>query len=135
MKGVAALLLVGLAGCSGWPHGSYVVLNSDQDAPPLATTAAEVMARTAEPGQSVQLIPSQNSDDVLMMALQRDLLRTGLTIAPNGAAHHLQVVTTPLDDGQMLRVVIDDKTGGGQFFARTQSGRLIPGGPWMEYQR
>jgi uncharacterized lipoprotein YmbA len=134
MRRVALLAILPLAACSGpWPTGSYVAMSDDRDATPLSQSIENAAILSVEPGQTLEVVAAQNND-VLTAMLSADLPRRGVTLATANATHRLQYVVAPLDGGMFLRVTIDGKRGGAQFFSRDRQGDLIPAGPFMEYR-
>lgn len=121
-----------LAGCASWPTGSYTALGSDADASVLAGPIVDQVAQSTEARQAVRLVPGPK-DDPLRLAVQAGLAGQGIEITDQGTAHQVQYLACPLDQGELLRVVIDGTRGGDQFFTRDTAGNLTPGGPFMEF--
>jgi hypothetical protein len=51
------------------------------------------------------------------------------------ATHHLRYWVTPVDNGDVVRLSIDDRTEASRFFIRNTQGGLQAGGPFMVRQR
>jgi hypothetical protein len=49
-------------------------------------------------------------------------------------AHHLRYLVTSLDNGDLVRLTLDDATEGSRFFVRNTAGGLQSGGPFTVTQ-
>jgi hypothetical protein len=63
----------------------------------------------------------------------------GFAVADEGQAgthgtHHIRYLVTPLDNGDLVRVSIDDSAQASRFFVRNTAGGLQAGGPFMVRQ-
>lgn len=127
--------MLALAGCTtAWPRSSYVVLQDDRDATPLVQSVVDQVVACAQPGQSIELLPPQDGDNMLTAMILADLKKSGINVVPSGGTHRIQYIAAPTPGGELLRIAIDGNRGGSQFFARNTAGTLQVGGPFMELQ-
>ena len=82
---------------------------------------------------------SRSSRQCLTPAFTAALPRRGFAIAENGqtatpTTHRLRYWVTPLDNGDLVRLSIDDRTEASRFFVRNSRGGLQAGGPFMVRQ-
>jgi type IV secretion system protein TrbH len=130
-------------GCALSPNNSYVApLQQPADAEILATGLAEFVAlRLPAASSTVALDPTppDQPDSALTPALAAGLRRHGFAVADGGqqvagSVHHLRYLVTPLDNGDLVRLTLDDAIEGPRFFARNTAGGLQPGGPYTVTQ-
>ncbi|HUZ64818.1 MAG TPA: hypothetical protein VMU82_14030 [Acetobacteraceae bacterium] len=129
-----------LAGCALGPNASYVArLQSPSDVSVLADgMAAFVAARLPAASSTVVLdpTPSDQARNSLTPALVAALRSRGFAVAQDGQAvpggvHHLRYLVTPLGDGDLVRMTLDNAIKGSRFFVRNLAGGLQSGGPLM----
>lgn len=129
-----------LAGCALGPNNSYVArLQNPSDVSVLADgMAAFVTARLPAASSTVALdpTPSDQARNPLTLALVAALRRRGFAVAQDGQAvaggvHHLRYLVTPLGDGDLVRMTLDNAITGSHFFVRNRAGGLQSGGPLM----
>ena len=68
---------------------------------------------------------SDQSGNAFTAAFASALRRSGFAVAENGqpvpaGAHHVRHLVTPLDNGDLARLTIDDSMEGSRFFVRTK---------------
>jgi hypothetical protein len=115
-----------LAACGGsWPSGTYVRSVSEADAPVLAEAVADCLSDTIPSRQDVK--PAASSGDPIAPLLDPYLARVGFTVASTGLP--VSYVVTPLDDGVLLRISVDNREGATRFFKRSANGVLAAAGP------
>jgi len=116
-----------LGACASWPTGSYDANISQQEASVLAPAIANYVAGAVPAGTPVSVEPARSGSSIgpqLAATLDKD----GIPQDPTG--RRVQYIAQPLDSGVMLRVSIDNREGGSQYFARS-GGSLQPNGPMM----
>jgi hypothetical protein len=132
-----------LTGCALGPDSSYVAqLPQPADAETLANGIADFVAmRLPAASSTVELdpTPSDQARNSLTPALATALQRHGFAVAEDGqavtaGAHHLRYLVTPLDNGDLVRLTLDDAAEGSRFFVRNAAGGLQSGGPFMVTQ-
>ena len=135
-----------LAGCALEPGSSYVAqLQQPADAEILADGIAGFVAiRLPAASSTVELdpTPSDQAGNSLTPALAAASLRhRGFAVAEDRQArasrsvhHHLRYLVTSLDNGDLVRLTLDDGAEGSRFFVRNTTGGLQPGGPFMVTQ-
>lgn len=132
-----------LAGCSFGPSSSYVAqLQQPADAKVLADSMAAFVATRLPAASSTLALdptPSDQAGNSLIPALASALRRRGFAVAERGqpvtaGAHHLRYLVTPLDNGDLVRLTLDDATEGSRFFVRNSAGGLQSGGPFTVTQ-
>ena len=132
-----------LTGCAFGPNSSYVAqLQQPADAEILANgMTAFVAMRLPAASSTVALdpTPSDQAGNALTPALAAALRDHGFAVAENGqpvaaSAHRLRYLVTPLDNGDLVRLTLDDATEGSRFFVRNSAGGLQSGGPFMVTQ-
>jgi hypothetical protein len=84
--------------------------------------------------------PADQASNALTPAFTAALRRRGFAVADDRqaaapAAHHLRYWVTPLDNGDVVRLSIDDRTEASRFFVRNTQGGLQAGGPFMVRQK
>jgi hypothetical protein len=132
------LAAVSLVSCAIGPDSSYVgELSAPGDARILAADMAEFVS-TQLPAGSTRIAlnptPADQASNALTPAFTAALRRRGFAVADDrqGAApvaHHLRYWVTPLDNGDLVRLSIDDRTEASRFFVRNAHGSLQAGGP------
>ena len=136
-------LVVLLAGCAFGPRSSYVTqLQQPGDAETLANSVADFVADRLPAASSTVALdptPSDQSGNALTPALAGAIRRRGFAVAENGQsvkgnAHHLRYLITPLDNGDLVRLTLDDATEGARFFQRNTAGELHARGPFTVTQ-
>ena len=140
---LALLASASLNSCAIGPDSSYVgELSAPGDAQILATGMAEFVSTQLPAGSSTIALnptPADQAGNALTPAFTTALRRRGFAIADNGqpatpAARHLRYWVTPLENGDMVRLSIDDRTEASRFFVRNSHGGLQAGGPFMVRQ-
>jgi hypothetical protein len=136
-------LAASLAGCALGPNNSYVAqLQQPADAEVLADGMADFVALRLPATSSTVVLdptPSDQAGNTLTLALTAALRRGGFAVAADGqtvsaGVHHLRYLVTPLDNGDLVRLTLDDATEGSRFFVRNSAGGLQLGGPFMVTQ-
>lgn len=137
------LAVVSLAACTVGPNTSYVApLQHSADAQVLADGMAEfVVMRLPTASSTVILDPTQSdqTDNAITGAFASALRRRGFAVAEDGrpvapGAHRIRYLVTPLDNGDLARLTIDNSTEGSRFFVRNTAGGLQAGGPFAVTQ-
>jgi hypothetical protein len=132
-----------LAGCALEPGSSYVAqLQQPADAEILADGIAGFVAiRLPAASSTVELdpTPSDQAGNSLTPALTAALRHRGFAVAEDRqpgsvGVHHLRYLVTSLDNGNLVRLTLDDGAEGSRFFVRNTTGELQPGGPFMVTQ-
>jgi hypothetical protein len=132
-----------LAGCAMGPDSSYVAqLQQPADAEIIADGIADFVAMRLPAASSAVALdptPSDQAHNSLTPALAVALRRRGFAVAEDRQAapagvHHLRYLVTPLDNGDVVRLTLDDAAEGSRFFARNTAGGLQSGGPFMVIQ-
>jgi hypothetical protein len=136
---VAALM----SGCAVGPDSSYVApLRQPADAETVADDiAAFVAMRLPATSSTVALDPTPLSQagNAVTPALAAALRHRGFGVAeatqaaPPGA-HRLRYLVTSLDNGDLVRLTLDDNAEGSRFFVRNTAGGLQSSGPFMVTQ-
>lgn len=131
-----------LASCAVGPDSSYVGdLSAPGDAGILAAGMVEfVSTQLPAAASTIALDPTPPDQASLTPALTAALRRRGFAVADDKQAaapvtHHLRYWVTPLDNGDVVRLSIDDRTEASRFFVRNSQGGLQAGGPFMVRQR
>jgi hypothetical protein len=142
--GLALLASASLISCAIGPDSSYVgELSAPGDAQILAAGMAEFVSTQLPAGSSTIALdptPADQAGNALTPAFAAALRQRGFAIADNRqqpattAAHHLRYWVTPLDNGDLVRLSIDDRTEASRFFVRNSRGGLQAGGPFMVRQ-
>ena len=132
-----------LAGCALEPGSSYVAqLQQPADAEILADGIAGFVAMRLPAASSTVALDQTRSDQArnsLTPALADALRRRGFAVAEGGqvvpaGVHHLRYLVTSLDNGNLVRLTLDDGAEGSRFFVRNTAGELQPVGPFMVTQ-
>jgi hypothetical protein len=132
-----------LISCAIGSDSSYVgELSAPGDAQILAAGMTEFVSTQLPAGSSTIALdptPADQAGNALTPAFATALRRRGFAIADNGqaatpAAHHLRYWVTPLDNGDLVRLSIDDRTEASRFFVRNTRGGLQADGPFMVRQ-
>jgi hypothetical protein len=139
---VLAFLAVLLSACAIGPNTSYVApLQQSADAQVLADGMAEFVAVRFPEGTSTVILdptPSDQVGNVLTISFTAALRSRGFAVADaptmTAGTHHIQYLVTPLDNGDLVRITIDDNAEGSRFFARNTAGGLQAGGPFTVTQ-
>ena len=125
------------------PDNSYVAqLQQPADAEVLADGMAAFVAMRLPAASSTVVLDPTPSDQVrnsLTPALTAALRRRGFAVAEDGQAvpageHHLRYLVTSLDNGDLVRLTLDDAIEGSRFFVRNTAGGLQSGGPFIVTQ-
>lgn len=130
------LAAVALSACA--EDRSYVGPVRDAgDARVLAGGVAEfVSLRVRTPHSTVTLepVPSAQADNAVTPEVVAALRRQGFGVAADRSVaaglRSLRYVVTSLDEGELIRMTLDDAVRGARFFARNASGYLQTGGPF-----
>jgi hypothetical protein len=137
------LAALSLVSCTIGPDSSYVgELSASDDARILAAGMVEFVSTQLPAGSTTIALdptPADQASNVLTPAFTAGLRRGGFAVADDrqGAApvaHHLRYWVTPLENGDLVRLSIDDRTEGSRFFVRNPHGALQAGGPFMVRQ-
>ena len=137
----AAVLLAACAAGTG--GSSYVApLQQPGDAEVLANAMAEFVAGRLPAAASTVAFaptPAEQAGNAVTGAFASALRRRGFAVAEGGQppparAHRLRYLVTPMDNGNLVRLTIDDSTQGARFFARDPAGGLRSGGPYTVTQ-
>lgn len=115
---------------SGCAEGSYVAaISTPHEANPVANAIVDFTTAHLS-GGSVALEPAQAANYVTP-ALVHGLKAAGFSVVKPGTegAHRLRYVVTPLDNGDLVRITLDDDAVGARFFARSRWG-LRAAGPF-----
>jgi hypothetical protein len=141
--GLVLLASASLISCAIGPDSSYVgELSAPGDAQILAAGMAEFVSTQLAAGSSTIALdptPADQAGNALTPAFAAALRRRGFAIEDNGQAatptrHRLRYWMTPLDNGDLVRLSIDDRTEASRFFVRNSHGGLQAGGPFMVRQ-
>lgn len=136
---LSVAVMVLLAACASKPGGSYVgPLQQPGDAEALAGAMAEFVADRLPAASSTVTFdptPRDQAGNTVTAALTFALRRRGFAVDEGGqpapaGAHQLRYLVTPMDNGTLLRLTIDENTRGSRFFARDAAGQLRAGGPY-----
>jgi hypothetical protein len=137
LSAAAVALLVACATRPG--NFSYVVQPQQSgDAEALADALAEFVAARLPAASSTLTFDPTPRDQVgntVTTAFTLALRRRGFAVdeggrAVAGGAHRLRYLVTPMDNGTLLRLTIDENTRGSRFFVRDAAGHLRFGGPY-----
>jgi hypothetical protein len=141
--GLVLLASASLISCAIGPDSSYVgELSAPGDAQILAAGMVEFVSTQLPAGSSTIALdptPADQAGNALTPAFAAALRRRGFAIGDNGQAatptrHRLRYWVTPLDNGDLVRLSIDDRTEASRFFVRNSRGGLQAGGPFMVRQ-
>jgi hypothetical protein len=136
-------VVTSLAACALDPVGSYVSqVDTPADAQVLATGMVAFVAAQLPAASSTVVLdptPPDQARNVLTAAFVAALRDRGFAIADERqvGAHgtrHIRYLVTPLDNGDLVRVSIDDGAQASRFFVRNTAGGLQAGGPFMVRQ-
>lgn len=132
-----------LAACALGPGNSYVgQIDGPADAQVLAASMIEFVAARL-PGASSTVVldptPSDQAGNALTAAFVAALRDRGFAMADDRqagtpGAHHIRYLVTPLDNGDLVRVSIDNGAEASRFFVRNSAGGLQAGGPFTVRQ-
>lgn len=134
---LAAVAALGLAGCANMQPitASYVAPVALTDTAPLVAGITGFVGDHVPAGQSTLLLeppPADQQANALTPALTTALRTRGYAIAADAkaapAAHHVRYLVTPLLNGLLVRVNID-QVEGSQFFVRDTAGQLVASAP------
>jgi hypothetical protein len=137
------LAAASLASCAIGPDSSYVGdLSAPGDARILAAGMVEFVSTQLPAASSTIALdptPADQASNALTPAFTAALRRRGFAVADDrhaaaASTHHLRYWVTPLDNGDVMRLSIDDRTEASRFFARNTQGVLQAGGPVMVRQ-
>ena len=140
---LSSLAAASLVSCAIGPDSSYVgELAAPGDAQILAAGMVEFVATQLPAGSSTIALdptPADQASNVLTPALTAALRRRGFAVADDRqalapAAHHVRYWVTPLDNGDLVRLSIDERTEASRFFVRNSRSGLQAGGPFMVRQ-
>jgi hypothetical protein len=143
MPALGILVTIAVSGCAISPNTSYVgEFGQPADARAVATTMAEFVSMTLPGAPGVLVLdptPSDQASNTFTPSFAAALRRYGFTIGDDrrplaGTMHRVRYLLTPLDNGVLARLTIDESTEGAQFFARNAGGSLQPGGPFTVRQ-
>jgi hypothetical protein len=138
------LAAASLGSCAIGPDSSYVGdLSAPGDAGILAAGMVEFVSTQLPAGSSTIALdptPADQASNALTPAFTAALRRRGFAVADDrqpatSSTHHLRYWVTPLDNGDVVRLSIDDRTEASRFFVRNSQGGLQAGGPFMVRQR
>jgi hypothetical protein len=138
------LAAASLASCAIGPDSSYVgELSAPGDARILAGGMVEFVSTQLPAASSTIALdptPADQASNALTPAFTAALRRRGFAVADDRqaatpATHHLRYWVTPLDNGDVVRLSIDERTEASRFFIRSTQGGLQAGGPFMVRQR
>jgi hypothetical protein len=137
------LAAVALAACTIGPNTSYVApLQQSADAQVLADGMADFIAMRLPAASSTVVLdptPSDQAGNALTAAFAAALRLRGFAVAEanqhvTAGAHRIRYLVTPLDNGDLARLTIDNSTEGSRFFVRNTAGTLQAGGPFAVTQ-
>jgi hypothetical protein len=132
-----------LAACALGPGGSYVSqVDTPADAQVLATGMVVFVAAQLPAASSTVVLdptPSDQAGNALTPAFVAALRERGFAVADEGQAsasgtHHIRYLVTALDNGDLVRLSIDDGAQASRVFVRNSAGGLQAGGPFMVRQ-
>jgi hypothetical protein len=132
-----------VAACALSPGDSYVGgLETPADAQVLAAgMVAFVGAQLPAASSTVALdpTPSDQANNALTPAFVAALRDRGFAVADAGqvgtaGTHHIRYLVTRLDNGDLVRLSIDDGAEASRFFVRNTAGGLQAGGPFTVRQ-
>ena len=132
-----------LAACALGPGSSYVSqVDTPADAQVLAAGMVVFVAAQLPAASSTIVLdptPSDQAGNALTPAFVVALRDRGFAVADEGQAsasgtHHVRYFVTPLDNGDLVRVSVDDRAQASRFFVRNSAGGLQAGGPFMVRQ-
>jgi hypothetical protein len=137
---LATLSLVACGANPGaYPDTSYVApLQRPADARVLAADMAKFVAINIPAMGGAFILdptPSDQAGNPLTEAFAAALRFHGLAVVDAGrpearSAHRIRYIVTPLDDGDLARLTIDNDLEGSRFFTRDTAGGLRAGGPF-----
>jgi hypothetical protein len=143
VRALTLLVMITLSGCAIGPNTSYVEeLQQPTDAEALATAMAEFvsMRLPGAPGVlELDPTPSDQASNALTPAFASALRRCGFTVGSDNQplsanTHRIRYLVTSLDNGVLVRLMIDGTTEGSRFLARNDGGILQPCGPFTVTQ-
>jgi hypothetical protein len=129
-----------LVSCVVGQNSSYVAeLSAPGDARVLAAGMVEYVSTQLPAATSTIALdptPADQAGNALTPAFTEALRWRGFAVADDrqAAAHHLRYWVTPLDNGDVVRLLIDDRTDASRFFVRNSRNGLQAGGPFMVRQ-
>jgi hypothetical protein len=132
-----------LVACAVGPSISYVGrVETPADAQVLAAGMVVFVAAQLPAASSTVVLdptPSDQAGNTLTPAFVAALRDRGFAVANEGQAgapgtHHIRYLVTPLDNGDLVRVSIDDGAQASRFFVRNTAGGLQASGPFMVRQ-
>ena len=132
-----------LVACALGPSISYVgQVDTPADAQVLAAGMVVFVAAQLPAASSTVVLdptPSDQAGNALTPAFVAALRDRGFAVANEGQAsapgtHHIRYLVTPLDNGDLVRVSIDDGAQASRLFVRNSAGGLQAGGPFMVRQ-
>jgi hypothetical protein len=128
-----------LVSCAIGPDSSYVgELSAPGDARILAAGMVEYVSTQLPAGSSTIALdptPADQAGNALTPVFTEALRRRGFAMADSQPdAHHVRYWVTPLENGDLLRLSIDDRTEASRFFVRNNRGALQAAGPFMVRQ-
>ena len=135
--------LSSLVACALGTDNSYVSqVDTPADAQVLAAGMVVFVAAQLPAASSTVVLdptPSDQADNALTPAFVAALRDRGFAVADEGQAsasgtHHIRYLVTPLDNGDLVRLSIDDGAQASRFFVRNSAGGLQAGGPFMVRQ-
>lgn len=117
-----------LAACSGgWPSRSYAPI-TEGEAQSVAPFITSYLAGALPAGSEVTFDVAPK--DPIEPMLNEELQSAGLSRS-GSAGHRVSYVVTPVGDGVLLRVSLDDTQGMSRYFIPNQAGELYTQGPSM----
>jgi hypothetical protein len=132
-----------LAACALSSGSSYVSqVDTLADAQVLAAgMVVFVAAQLPAASTAIELdpTPTDQAGNALTPAFVAALRDRGFAVADERQAgapgtHHIRYLVTPLDNGDLVRVWIDDRAQASRLFVRNTAGGLQAGGPFMVRQ-
>jgi hypothetical protein len=134
---------VSLAACALDSGTSYVgQVATPADARALADGMVEFVAVRLPAASSTVVLdptPADQASNALTPAFVAALRDRGFAVADGqqadtAGAHHIRYLVTPLDSGDLVRVMIDNRAEASRFFVRNTAGNLQAGGPFAVRQ-
>lgn len=130
-----------LVACALGPSISYVgQVDTPADAQVLAAGMVVFVAAQLPAASSTVVLdptPSDQAGNALTPAFVAALRDRGFAVANEAGTpgtHHIRYLVTPLDNGDLVRVSIDDGAQASRLFVRNSAGGLQAGGPFMVRQ-
>lgn len=131
-------LLLFLTGCATTSmQNSYVSPLPANDAISISRAITDFLSTQWPPASStVLLVPPEKGQDnnVLTPVLTQTLIKTGFAIGNSNqdvsGAHRLQYWVTPLGQGILVRLTLDNTTQASCFYGRDATGNLQAGSPF-----